>query len=264
MIHNFSAGPGVLPQKVLQQVQSELLNHGSSGISVLEMSHRSKEFKKILANAENSLRTLLQVPTNYKILFMQGGASTQFSAVVLNLVTDLARPIDYIVTGQWSNKAFKEAVRLGAPAQCVYKPADGPLIPSQIKFNNAQYVYYCDNETVDGFELPSDFVNHLPSDSVVVCDMSSNFASRKVDVSKFGVIFGGAQKNMGPAGVTVVIVREDLLPRFEQCPIKGPLMLSYNVFAENGSMYNTPPTFGIYVCGLVFKHWLDFGSDPLM
>jgi phosphoserine aminotransferase len=248
MIHNFSAGPGILPRQVLLKVQQELIQFQDAGISVMEMSHRSSHFKSILANAESDLRQLLDIPTNYKVLFMQGGASTQFSAILLNLVS--TETVDYIVTGQWSQKAYKEAIRMGFTA----RKYDHQNIPT-----NSEIMYYCDNETVDGFELPNDFVDVLPKDAVVVCDMSSNFASRKINVSKFGVIFGGAQKNMGPAGVTIVIVRDDLLDRFEKCPVKGPLMLSYKVCADNGSMYNTPPTFSIYVCGLVFRHWLDYG-----
>jgi phosphoserine aminotransferase len=250
MIHNFSAGPGVLPRKVLEKVQDELLSFEDSGISVMEMSHRSSHFKEILSKAERNIRQLLDIPMGYKVLFMQGGASTQFSGFLLNLVTRKDQLVDYIVTGQWSRKAYKEAVRMGFRAES----HDLDHVPTK-----AEIVYFCDNETVDGFELPNNFVDSLPSDAIVVCDMSSNFASRAVQVSKFGVIFGGAQKNMGPAGVTLVIVREDLLDRFEQCPIKGPLMLSYKTCADNESMYNTPPTFSIYVMGLVFSHWLDYG-----
>jgi phosphoserine aminotransferase len=263
MIHNFSAGPGVLPQKVLEKVKSELLSFNNCGVSVLELSHRSKEFKAIISNAERDFRKLLSIPDNYKVLFMQGVASNQFSAVLYNLVVD-DKPIDYIITGQWSCKAYKEAVRMGCNAHVSFNISQGPFDATKLSFStNPQFIYYCDNETVDGFELPVNVVDSFPN-STIVCDMSSNFMSRKFDVSRYGVIFGGAQKNIGPAGVTIVIVREDLLGLFEKSPLSGPLMLDYKLCADNGSLYNTPPTFSIYVSGLVFDHVLSLGKNFFM
>ncbi|KAJ3367456.1 hypothetical protein HDU91_001387 [Kappamyces sp. JEL0680] len=216
----------------------------------MEVSHRSKEFQACLDEAEANFRKLLAVPANYKVLFMQGklarvmqgGASSQFSAVVYNMVESLDRPVDYIVTGGWSDKAAQEASRLGANVNVVFSSKatkHNGAIPSAASMSFSKdpaYIYYCDNETVHGVEMPQDWYKGLPAGVDIVCDMSSNFLS-------------------SPAGLTIVVVREDLLGRFAKCPLAGPLMLDYKVCADNGSMYNTPPCFAIYVSGLVFK-WL--------
>ena len=263
---NFSAGPGVLPPPVLKKVQEEFLDYANTGSSVCEISHRSKEFKACLSKAQNDFRSLLDIPSGYKVLFMQGGASSQFSAVIYNMVVDLTQPVDYIVTGAWSDKAAQEAKRLGANVNVVFnsKPSkhngDIPEVSSMSFSKNPAFIYYCDNETVHGVEMPVGWVDQLPSNVPIVCDMSSNFLSRPVDISKYAIIFGGAQKNIGPAGVTIVIVRDDLLGRFDKSPLSGPLMLDYKICAENDSMYNTPPCFPIYVSGLVFQWLLDIGG----
>lgn len=248
---NFSAGPAKLPEDVLGQAQKELLNYDNLGISVMEMSHRSANFAKIVNEAESDLRELLNIPDNYKVLFLQGGGTGQFSAVPLNLAKEGASA-DYIVTGAWSAKAAKEAEKY-VKVNPVFKKLDKyDRIPAQEEWNlnpNASYVYYCANETIHGVEF--DFVpetNGVP----LVCDMSSNILSRPVDISKFGLIYGGAQKNIGCAGVTVVIVREDLIGSArQQCPV----VFDYKIQAGMNSLYNTPPTYSIYIMGLVFK-WL--------
>ena len=251
-IFNFSAGPAILPQEVLAQARDELLNWHGSGMSVMEMSHRGKEYMSIQAEAEADLRELMGIPANYKVLFLQGGASTQFAQVPMNLLRGKASA-DYLNTGEWSKKAIKEAKKYGkvnvvassedrnfsyAPAQSAWK-----LDPE------AAYVHYTPNETIGGVEI---FWTPETGAVPLVADMSSNILSRPVDVSKFGLIYAGAQKNIGPAGVTVVIVREDLLG---QTVAGTPTMFDYLTHAENESMYNTPPTFAIYIAGLVFK-WL--------
>uniref|UniRef100_A0AAY4DEF4 Phosphoserine aminotransferase n=2 Tax=Denticeps clupeoides TaxID=299321 RepID=A0AAY4DEF4_9TELE len=250
---NFGAGPAKLPHAVLLRAQEELLDYSGIGISVLEMSHRSADFTKILHGAETLLRELLHVPDGYRVMFLQGGGSGQFSAVPMNLIgLKPGRSADYIVTGTWSAKAAKEAEKYGNvnvihPRLDSYTkvpdPSSWTLSPS------ASYVYYCCNETVHGVEF-----NFTPDtkDVVLVSDMSSNFLSRPVDVSKFGLIFAGAQKNVGCAGVTVVIVREDLLGNaLRECPV----ILDYQVQAGNNSLYNTPPCFSIYIMGLVLE-WI--------
>ncbi len=251
-IFNFSAGPAILPQEVLAQARDELLNWHGSGMSVMEMSHRGKEYMSIQAEAEADLRELMGIPANYKVLFLQGGASTQFAQVPMNLLRGKASA-DYLNTGEWSKKAIKEAKKYGkvnvvassedrnfsyAPAQSAWK-----LDPE------AAYVHYTPNETIGGVEI---FWTPETGAVPLVADMSSNILSRPVDVSKFGLIYAGAQKNIGPAGVTVVIVREDLLG---QTVAGTPTMFDYLTHAENESMYNTPPTYPIYIAGLVFK-WL--------
>ncbi|KAJ3064048.1 hypothetical protein HK102_008298 [Quaeritorhiza haematococci] len=276
-IHNFSAGPAVLPRPVLERVQSELLNWNNTGCSIMELSHRSKEFTASLNQTEATLRSILNVPSNYKILFMQGGATTQFSAVVLNLLKRPDQPIDYIVTGAWSEKAVQEARNLRANVNVVTTTKgtkhNGSLPPRdtwKLSGPDAAFVYYCSNETIHGVELPDPLLK--PDGNVpIVCDMSSNILTRPVDVSKFGVIYAGAQKNIGPAGVTIVIIREDLVnlrstlseeEKAKLLPV--PIMLDYKVCADNGSMYNTPPTFGIYVDGLVFEWVRDLGGLDAM
>ncbi|XP_056148723.1 phosphoserine aminotransferase [Lampris incognitus] len=259
---NFGAGPAKLPHSVLLQAQKELINYNGTGISVLEMSHRSSDFNKIMTTTENLLRELLSIPDNYKVMFLQGGGSGQFSAVPLNLIglkEDMCA--DYIVTGTWSAKAAKEAEKYGK-VNVVHPKLDAyTKIPDPHSWTlspSASYVYYCCNETVHGVEY-----NFIPkTDGVIlVSDMSSNFLSRPVDVSKFGLIFAGAQKNVGCAGVTVVIVREDLLGHaLNECPI----VLDYKVQAGNNSLYNTPPCFSIYIMGLVLEWIKNNGSTAAM
>ncbi|MDE2310179.1 MAG: 3-phosphoserine/phosphohydroxythreonine transaminase [Betaproteobacteria bacterium] len=251
-IYNFSAGPAVLPREVLQQAREELLDWHGSGMSVMEMSHRGKEFTGIAAAAEADLRELLAIPSGYKVLFLQGGAHLQFAMIPLNLLR--GKPsADYVNTGEWSKKAIGEARKFGAvnavasntDRNCTYVPA----FDTWQRDKNAAYLHYTPNETIGGVEF-----NWVPETGAVplVADMSSNILSRPIDVSKYGLIYAGAQKNIGPAGLTVVIVRDDLLGQV----LPGtPTMLDYKVHADNGSMYNTPPTYGIYIAGLVFQ-WL--------
>ena len=251
-VHNFSAGPAVLPEEVLAQAAAEMLDWRGSGQSVMEMSHRGKEFVSIAQQAESSLRELMGIPSSYKVLFLQGGASLQFEMVPLNLLRGQPSA-DYVNTGEWSRKAIKAAgafcnVNLAATAEdrnftYVPAPADWRLNPE------AAYVHYTANETIGGVEF-----NRIPEtgDVPLVCDMSSNILSRPVDVSRFGLIYAGAQKNIGPAGLTIVIVRDDLLGKGQPPPAA---MMNYKTHADADSMYNTPPTFAIYVAGLVF-HWI--------
>uniref|UniRef100_A0A8C4RIS8 Phosphoserine aminotransferase n=1 Tax=Erpetoichthys calabaricus TaxID=27687 RepID=A0A8C4RIS8_ERPCA len=250
---NFGAGPAKIPPSVLLEAQNDLLDYKGLGISVLEMSHRSSEFSKILHTTENLLCELLNIPQNYKVIFLQGGGSGQFSAVPLNLIgLKKDHCADYVVTGAWSGKAAKEAEKYGKINTVFPKMDSYTKIPDVSNWNlnpDASYVYYCSNETVHGVEF-----NFIPDTkgTTLVCDMSSNFLSRPVDVSKFGLLFAGAQKNAGCAGVTVVIVREDLLGyAAKECPI----ILDYKVQAGMNSLYNTPPCFSIYIMGLVCE-WI--------
>jgi phosphoserine aminotransferase len=251
-IYNFSAGPAVLPREVLEQASDELMNWNGCGMSVMEMSHRGKEFTSILDTAEADLRILLKIPADYKVLFLQGGATLQFAQVPMNMLA--GGSADYIVTGDWSRKAVKEAQRFGTVRQVVSTEADGftsfPAWSGLDLDPNAAYLHLCTNETIRGVEV-FDF-GDLPQDVPLVADMSSHILSRPMDVSRFGLIYAGAQKNVGPAGVCLVIVREDLLGRASP---NTPTLLDYAVQAENHSMLNTPPTFAIYMAGLVFK-WL--------
>ena len=251
-IYNFSAGPAVLPQEVLEQARDEMLNWQGCGMSVMEMSHRGKEFMGIAAQAEADLRELMAIPANYKVLFLQGGASTQFAMVPMNLLRG-KKSADYVNTGEWSKKAIKEAKKYGAVNVAVSsEDANFSYAPTQDKWKldaDAAYVHYTPNETIGGVEF-----NWIPDTGNVplVADMSSNILSRVIDVNKFGLIYAGAQKNIGPAGLTIVIVRDDLIGE----TLAGtPSMMDYKIHAENDSMYNTPPTYGIYVAGLVFR-WL--------
>ncbi|RIA97087.1 pyridoxal phosphate-dependent transferase [Glomus cerebriforme] len=276
-VYNFGAGPAALPLDVLEKAQREFLNYENTGMSVMEISHRSKTFEILLNNTKQDLKTLLQVPDNYKILFMQGGGCTQFSAIVYNLLEvkkqqlpegeEFNPPLDYFITGSWSAKAADEAKRLYNNVNVVIdvKKSNGnfgsipPKEEWKLSGSKAAFVYYCDNETINGVEFP--FIPDIDPSVPLVCDMSSNILSRKFDVSKFGVIYAGAQKNIGPAGVTIVIVRDDLLvkPKSINDQDKGvpvtPTMLNYKIFADNNSLYNTPPMFSIYISGLVFE-WL--------
>ncbi|ORY07187.1 phosphoserine aminotransferase [Basidiobolus meristosporus CBS 931.73] len=273
-VWNFGAGPSVLPRAVLEKAQKDLLDYEGTGMSVVELSHRSKTFQKLMDETTSNLKTLLNIPDNYRILFMQGGGSTQFSAVVFNLLAhkgDRKATVDYLVTGSWSQKASEEAKHLGANVNIVFntKKDTGsytsvpPKETWKLTGSEAAYVYYCDNETVHGVEF--DQVPEIDPSVPLVCDMSSNILSREVDVSKFGIIYAGAQKNMGPSGVTIVIIREDLLDRpavenQESAPWPIPLMFDYKIQADNGSLYNTPPMFSIYVVGLVLEWLLQLGG----
>ncbi|XP_031550783.1 phosphoserine aminotransferase-like [Actinia tenebrosa] len=248
---NFAPGPAKLPEEVLEQAQKEFLNYGNLGISVMEMSHRSAEFTKIISDAENNLRDLLDIPDNYKVLFLQGGGTGQFSAVPLNLMKD-GGSADYIITGTWSAKAAKEAEKYGKVNHVFPKLDTYNTIPCRTEWNldpQASYVYYCANETVHGVEF-----DEIPETHGVplVCDMSSNILTKPVDIKKFGLIYAGAQKNIGCAGVTIVIVREDLIGK--ACP-RCPVVFDYKIQTGMNSLYNTPPTYGIYIMGLVFK-WI--------
>ncbi len=250
-IYNFSAGPAVLPKEVLLQAQAELPDWHGSGMSVMEMSHRGKEFMGIAAQAEADLRELMGIPANYKVLFLQGGASQQFAMIPMNLLRGKASA-DYLNTGEWSKKAISEAKKFGA-VNVVATSADKNFsyVPDFAAWNcdpNAAYLHVTPNETIGGVEF-----DWLPQTDVpLVADMSSNILSRPIDVSKYGLIYAGAQKNIGPAGLTIVIVREDLIG---QTVAGTPTMLDYKTHSENDSMYNTPPTYGIYIAGLVFQ-WL--------
>jgi phosphoserine aminotransferase len=256
-IFNFSAGPAVLPVPVLEEAQQNLVALPGVGMSVLEISHRSKAFEAILAKTEQDIRALGNVPSNYKVLFLQGGASLQFSMVPLNLLSAGATA-DYIVTGGWAQKAVKEAQRVGAVNVAASTESENfARIPRQDELKltpNAAYVHVTTNNTLFGTEWTGEpNVGDVP----LVADTSSDMFSRPIDVSKYGLIYAGAQKNLGPSGVTLVIVREDLLQRSNK---SLPTMLNYAVHAENGSMYNTPPTFGIYLMGLVMKWGLSQGG----
>ena len=249
---NFSAGPATLPESVLRQAAEEMLDWHGSGQSVMEMSHRGKEFMSIAAQAEADLRELMAIPANYKVLFLQGGASLQFAMIPLNLLRGKASA-DYVNTGEWAKKAIKEAkqycqvnvVASSEDKNFTYAPAQTGWKLSR----DAAYVHYTANETIGGVEF-----HWVPQtgDVPLVCDMSSNILSKPVDVSKYGLIYAGAQKNIGPAGLTIAILRDDLIG---QVLPKTPVMLDYKTHAENESMYNTPPTYGIYIAGLVFQ-WI--------
>ena len=256
-IFNFSAGPAVLPAPVLEEAQRNLVELPGVGMSVLEISHRSKTFEDILARTEADVRTLGQVPANYKVLFLQGGASMQFSMVPLNLLTPGATA-DYIVTGAWAQKAVKEAQRVGTVNIAATTESDNfSRLPKQdeIKLTpGAAYVHMTTNNTLFGTEWPAE---PAVGDAPLVADTSSDMFSRPIDVSKYGLIYAGAQKNLGPSGVTLVIIREDLLARSQK---SLHTMLNFAVHAENGSMYNTPPCFGIYLMGLVMKWGLAQGG----
>ncbi len=251
-VFNFSAGPAALPEPVLQQAATEMLDWQGSGMSVMEMSHRGKEFMAIAAEAQTALRELLQVPAQYKTLFMQGGGLAENAIVPMNLLRGKASA-DFIDTGEWSRKSIAEARRYGGVNVAASSKDSGyTRIPPRDTWQldpNAAYVHICSNETIGGVEYHwTPDVGSVP----LVADMSSSILSRPVDVSKYGLIFGGAQKNIGPAGLTLVIVREDLLGKALPCT---PSAFDYKVVADNDSMYNTPPTYAIYIAGLVFK-WI--------
>ena len=251
-VYNFSAGPAVLPEEVLQEAAAEMMDYKGSGMSVMEMSHRSKVFDTIIKEAEQDLRDLLNIPDNYKVLFLQGGASQQFSAIPMNLMKNGVA--DYIVTGQWAKKAYQEACRYGKAVKIAssedktfsYIPDCSDLPIDE----DADYVYICENNTIYGTKFKT-LPNTKGKD--LVADVSSCFLSEPMDVTKYGVIYGGVQKNIGPAGVVIAIIREDLI---RDDVMEGtPTMLKYKTQADADSLYNTPPCYGIYICGKVFK-WL--------
>ena len=251
-VYNFSAGPAVLPEEVLQEAADEMLDYRGTGMSVMEMSHRSKAYDTIIKEAEADLRELMNIPDNYKVLFLQGGASQQFAMIPMNLMKN--RVADYIVTGQWAKKAYQEASLYGKANKIAssedktfsYIPDCSDLPISE----DADYVYICENNTIYGTKFKT-----LPNTKgkPLVADVSSCFLSEPVDVTKYGVIYGGVQKNIGPAGVFIVIIREDLIT--EDVLPGTPTMLRYKIHADADSLYNTPPAYGIYICGKVFK-WL--------
>ncbi len=248
-VFNFNPGPAVLPLEVLEQAQAELLDFKGTGMSVMEISHRSKEFEAIIQTAEADLRELLGIPANYKIIFLQGGATLQFAMLPMNLRAAGASA-DYIVTGTWSKTAIKEAKKLGTARAAANTESEGfNCLPAKLDLDpNAAYLHFTSNETIHGVEF---FEEPTPPAGVpLICDTSSDFISRPIDVSKYAFLYAGAQKNAGPAGVTVVIARDDML---ERTPENLPVMLDYKALAASGSLHNTPPGFAIYMVGLVFK-----------
>lgn len=260
-VYNFSAGPAVLPEEVLKEVAAEMLDCNGTGMSVLEMSHRSPAFQSIIDKAEKDLRELMNIPDNYKVLFLQGGASLQFAMIPMNLMKN--RVADYIVTGQWAKKAYEEASKYGKVNKIAtsedqtftYIPDCSDLPVSE----DADYVYICENNTIYGTKFKT-----LPNTKgkLLVADVSSCFLSEPVDVSKYGIIYGGVQKNVGPAGMVIAIVREDLIT---DDVLEGtPTMMKYKTHADNGSMYNTPNCFNIYVCGKVFEWLKNMGGLEVM
>ena len=252
-VYNFAAGPAVLPEEVLKEAAEEMLDYKGTGMSVMEMSHRSKAFENIIQEAEKDLRDLMNIPDNYKVLFLQGGASQQFAMIPMNLMKN--KVADYIKTGQWAKKAISEA-KIYGKVNVIASSEDKTFsyIPDvkNLKISeDADYVYICHNNTIYGTKY-----NELPEtgDKILVADMSSDILSEPVDVTRYGLIFAGVQKNIGPAGVVVVIIREDLIA--EDVLPGTPTMLKYKIHADNNSLYNTPPAYGIYICGKVFK-WVQ-------
>lgn len=260
-VYNFSAGPAVLPESVLKEAAAEMLDYNGTGMSVMEMSHRSKAYDEIIKTAEADLRDLMNIPDNYKVLFLQGGASQQFAMIPMNLMKN--KVADYIVTGQWAKKAYQEAQKYGKANKIAtsedktfsYIPDCSDLPISE----DADYVYICENNTIYGTKF-----KELPNTKgkLLVADVSSCFLSEPVDVSKYGVIYGGVQKNIGPAGVVIVIIREDLIT--EDVLPGTPTMLQYKIHADADSLYNTPPAYGIYICGKVFKWIKEMGGLEAM
>ncbi len=260
-VYNFSAGPSMLPEAVLEKAAKQMLNYEGSGMSVMEMSHRSKEYEAIIGKAESLLRELLHIPENYKVLFLQGGASSQFAMIPLNLMKN-SKKADYVITGQWSKKAAQEAAKYGS----VNKVASSddkifsyiPKLDASKFDKDADYFHITLNNTIYGTRYTK-----LPEtgDVPLVADFSSNALSEPIDVSKFGLLYAGAQKNMGPAGVTIVIIRDDLITGAME---GAPTMFDYKIHAENGSMYNTPPTYAIYICMLVFEWLKELGGIEKM
>ena len=260
-VYNFSAGPAVLPEEVLQEAADEMLDYRGCGMSVMEMSHRSKVYDNIIKEAEADLRDLMNIPDNYKVLFLQGGASQQFAAIPMNLMKN--KKAAYIVTGQWAKKAYQEAKMYGDAVE-VASSADKTFsyIPDCSDLDipeDADYVYICENNTIYGTKF-----KELPNTKghTLVADVSSCFLSEPVDVTKYGVIYGGVQKNVGPAGVVIVIIREDLIT--DDVLPGTPTMLKYKTHADADSLYNTPPCYGIYICGKVFKWLKKMGGLEVM
>lgn len=260
-VYNFSAGPAVLPEKVLKEAAAEMLDYKGSGMSVMEMSHRSKTYDTIIKEAESDLRELLNIPNNYRVLFLQGGASTQFAMIPMNLMKNGVA--DYIVTGQWAKKAYQEASIYGK-ANAIASSADETFsyIPdcSDLPISeDADYVYICENNTIYGTKYKT-----LPNTKgkTLISDVSSCFLSEPMDVEKYGLIYGGVQKNIGPAGVVIAIIRGDLIT--EDTLPGTPTMLKYKTHADNDSLYNTPPAYGIYICGKVFKWLKEMGGLSAM
>lgn len=260
-VYNFAAGPAVLPEEVLKEAAEEMLDYNGTGMSVMEMSHRSKAFEEIIESAEQDLRDLMNIPDNYKVLFLQGGGSTQFAMIPMNLMKN--KVADYIITGQWAKKAAAEAEKFGKVNR-IASSADKTFtyIPDlknlQIS-DDADYVYICHNNTIYGttyHDLPD------TKGKILVADMSSDILSEPVDVTKYGLIFAGVQKNIGPAGTVIVIIREDLIT--EDVLEGTPTMLQYKTHADAKSLYNTPPAYGIYICGKVFKHLKKLGGLEVM
>ena len=260
-VYNFSAGPAVLPEEVLKEAAAEMLDYEGTGMSVMEMSHRSKAFDGIIKTAEQDIRDLMKIPDNYKVLFLQGGASQQFAAIPMNLMKN--KVADFIITGQWAKKAYQEAAKYGKANKIAssedetfsYIPDCSDLPISE----DADYVYICENNTIYGTKYKT-----LPNTKgkTLVADVSSCFLSEPVDVSKYGIIYGGVQKNVGPAGVVIAIIREDLIT---DDVLEGtPTMLKYKTQADNDSLYNTPPCYGIYICGKVFKWLKKMGGLEVM
>lgn len=260
-VYNFSAGPAVLPEEVLKEAADEMLDYNGTGMSVMEMSHRSQSFQEIIDTAEADIRELMNIPDNYKVLFLQGGASQQFAMIPMNLMKN--RVADYIITGQWAKKAAAEAEKYGkvnriassADKTFSYIPDCSDLPVSE----DADYVYICENNTIYGTKF-----KELPNTKgkTLVADVSSCFLSEPVDVSKYGIIYGGVQKNIGPAGVVIVIIREDLIT--EDVLPGTPTMLTYKTHADEDSLYNTPPAYGIYICGKVFQWLKEMGGLEAM
>lgn len=260
-VYNFSAGPAVLPESVLKSAAEEMLDYKGCGMSVMEMSHRSKAFEEIIKTAESDLRELMHIPDNYKVLFLQGGASQQFAMIPMNLMKN--KVADYIVTGQWAKKAYQEAAKYGKVNKIAssedktfsYIPDCSDLPISE----DADYVYICENNTIYGTKF-----KELPNTKgkTLVADVSSCFLSEPVDVSKYGIIYGGVQKNIGPAGVVIVIIREDLIT--EDVLPGTPTMLTYKTHADADSLYNTPSAYGIYICGKVFQWLKEMGGLEAM
>ena len=260
-VYNFAAGPAVLPEEVLKEAADEMLDYYGTGMSVIEMSHRSKDFEVIIQDAERNLRELMNIPNNYKVLFLQGGASMQFAMVPMNLMKN--RVADYIITGQWAKKAATEAEKFGK-VNVLATSADKTFsyIPDMSKIkvsNDADYVYICHNNTIYGTTYHT-----LPDtkEKILVADMSSDILSQPIDVTQYGLIFAGVQKNIGPAGTVIVIIREDLIT--DDVLNGTPTMLKYKIHSDNNSLYNTPPAYGIYICGKVFKHLKKLGGLEVM
>lgn len=260
-VYNFAAGPATLPEEVLREAAAEMLDYKGTGMSVMEMSHRSKAFEEIIGDAEKTLREIMNIPNNYKVLFLQGGGSQQFAMIPMNLMKN--KVADYIKTGQWSKKAIAEA-KIYGKVNVIASSEDKnftyvPDLKNLKISDDADYVYICHNETVHGLKY-----NDIPEtgDKILVADMSSDILSEPVDVTKYGLIFAGVQKNIGPAGVVVVIIREDLLT--DDVLPGTPTMLRYKIHADNKSLYNTPPAYGIYICGKVFKLVQRLGGLEVM